>query len=207
MTAIRQRARRQRRRGLDIIIIDHLQPIRQGGRQDRGGSKWRCDIEPQSLAKDLSVPVLLVSQIARRSSATLGARTPPLGRVVTPSRDADVVLFLYREEYYLSAPRSKTWQRDARGLRGATGRFGRCPDPRHRQIMSPKPAWPPSSPGVHSTPNASASTCPNGSINHGPHPIRSPDAQWTDEAAGASMAARVLLIGLWTEADGPSVFA
>lgn len=113
---IRQRARRIRRRhGLDLIIIDHLHLIRQGGKQE----SRRLEIGDatsmlKAVAKELRVPVLLLAQLNRGVESRDNKR-PGLSDLKESGdieQDADVVMFLYREEYYLTRnePRHKAGQ-------------------------------------------------------------------------------------------------
>lgn len=113
---MRQRARRVKRRtGLDLIVIDHLQLIRQSGKQE----SRRLEIGDatsmlKSVAKELQVPVLLLSQLSRGVESRDDKR-PTLSDLKESGdieQDADVVMFLYREEYYLSrtAPRRRGQQ-------------------------------------------------------------------------------------------------
>lgn len=103
---IRQRARRlRRRRGLDLIIVDHLHLIRQGGKQENR----RLEIGDASgmlkaVAKELKVPILLLAQLNRGVEQRDNKR-PVLSDLRESGdieQDADVVMFLYREEYYLT---------------------------------------------------------------------------------------------------------
>lgn len=105
VASMRQRARRQRRRsGLDLIIIDHLQLIRQGGWQEsRRTEIGEVTSGLKALAKQLGLPVLLLSQINRKVEDRDDKR-PTLADLKESGdieADADVVLFLYRDEYYL----------------------------------------------------------------------------------------------------------
>ena len=102
---IRQRARRLRRRhGLDLIIVDHLQLVRQGGKQE----SRRVEIGDASsmlkaIAKELEVPVLLLSQL-NRAVEHRDDKRPGLADLKESGdieQDADVVMFLFREEYYV----------------------------------------------------------------------------------------------------------
>lgn len=103
---MRQRARRLKRRmrGLDLVIIDHLQLVRQGGRQE----SRRLEIGDatsmlKAVAKELGVPVLVLSQLSRAPEQRNDKR-PMLSDLRESGdieQDADVVMFLYRDEYYL----------------------------------------------------------------------------------------------------------
>lgn len=113
---IRQRARRlRRRRGLDLIIVDHLHLIRQGGKQENR----RLEIGDASgmlkaLAKELKVPILLLAQLSRGVESRDNKRPilSDLRESGDIEQDADVVMFLYREEYYLARmePRRRAGQ-------------------------------------------------------------------------------------------------
>jgi replicative DNA helicase len=102
---MRQRARRMRRRhGLDLIIVDHLQLIRIGGRiESRRIEIGEASGTLKALAKELGVPVLLLSQLNRNVENREDKR-PMLADLRESGdieQDADVVMFLFREEYYL----------------------------------------------------------------------------------------------------------
>lgn len=111
---MRQRARRLRRRhGLDLLIIDHVQLIRQGGRQE----SRRLEIGDatsalKTVAKELGVPVLVLSQLSRACEQRDNKR--PLLSDLRESgdieQDADVVMLLYRDEYYLARSEPKRRQ-------------------------------------------------------------------------------------------------
>jgi replicative DNA helicase len=106
VAAIRQRARRLKRRsGLDLILIDHLQLIRQGGKQEsRRLEIGDATSSLKAIAKELGVPILLLSQINRKVEDRDDKR-PTLADLKESGdieQDADIVLFLYREEYYLA---------------------------------------------------------------------------------------------------------
>lgn len=111
---MRQRARRHKRRfGLELIIIDHLQLIRQGGKQENR----RLEIGDATsmikmTAKELGVPILVLSQL-NRSVEQREDKRPQLSDLRESGdveQDSDVVLFLFREEYYVerSNPRRRS---------------------------------------------------------------------------------------------------
>ena len=100
------RARRlKRQRGLDLLVVDYLQLL--------SGSKSRSDNRVQeiteittglkALAKELAVPILGLSQLSRQVEARDDKRPQlsDLRESGSIEQDADVVLFVYREEYYL----------------------------------------------------------------------------------------------------------
>jgi len=100
------RARRlKRQRGLDVLVIDYLQLL--------SGSKGKSDNRVQelteittglkALAKELSVPILGLSQLSRAVEQRDDKRPQlsDLRESGSIEQDADVVIFVYREEYYL----------------------------------------------------------------------------------------------------------
>ncbi|MDI9349925.1 MAG: replicative DNA helicase [Candidatus Symbiobacter sp.] len=104
--SIRTRARRLKRQfGLSLIVIDYLQLITGIGRKENRVQEI-SDITRglKSLAKELDVPVVALSQLSRAVEARDDKR-PQLADLRdsgTIEQDADVVMFVYREEYYLS---------------------------------------------------------------------------------------------------------
>lgn len=96
------RARRQmRRQGLALVVIDYLQLMRGEGntRNEELGDLTR---RLKLMAKDLHVPVILLSQISRKVEDRTNKR--PLMSDLRESgaieQDADVILMVYRDEYY-----------------------------------------------------------------------------------------------------------
>ena len=105
---LRSKARRlKNERGLDLIIIDYLQ-LMQGSKSSRGNEFNRqqeiseISRSLKALARELKVPVVALSQLSR--NVELRADKRPLLSDLRESgsleQDADIVLFLYREEYY-----------------------------------------------------------------------------------------------------------
>jgi replicative DNA helicase len=106
ISALRTRARRQKRlHGLDLVIVDYLQLIDGGKRRQENRVQEVSEISRglKTLAKELDVPVLALSQLSRAVEQRPDKR-PQLADLRDSGsieQDADVVIFIYREEYYL----------------------------------------------------------------------------------------------------------
>ena len=100
------RARRlQRKKGLDLIIVDYLQLITTGQRGDNRATEVGAITGGlKALAKDLKVPVIALSQLSRQVENRPDKRPQlsDLRESGSIEQDADVVMFVYRESYYLS---------------------------------------------------------------------------------------------------------
>jgi replicative DNA helicase len=107
IAGLRTRARRlQRQQGLGLICIDYLQLLR-GTDQRRGAENRVQEISEitrglKSLAKELNVPVLALSQLSRAVENREDKRPmlADLRESGTIEQDADVVMFVFREQYY-----------------------------------------------------------------------------------------------------------
>ena len=109
VAALRTRARRlMRQQGLGLIIVDHIQLLRPsaGSRGFENRVQELSDITRglKALAKELDVPVLALSQLSRAVEQREDKRPmlADLRESGSIEQDADVVMFIYREEYYLS---------------------------------------------------------------------------------------------------------
>lgn len=105
--ALRTRARRlKRQEGLGLIVIDYLQLVEPGGATRRGDNRVQeiSDITRslKALAKELDVPVIALSQLSRAVEQREDKRPQlsDLRESGSIEQDADVVMFVYREEYY-----------------------------------------------------------------------------------------------------------
>ena len=104
---LRSRARRiQSEHGLDLIIIDYLQ-LMQGRHTGSNDNRQQevADISRslKSLARELKVPVIALSQLSR-SVENRQIKRPMLSDLRESGsleQDADIVMFLYREDYYV----------------------------------------------------------------------------------------------------------
>lgn len=101
------RARRlQRTHGLDLLIIDYLQLITASGRNRNDGRVQEVTEITKSLkalAKELQIPIIALSQLSRQVEMREDKRPQlaDLRESGSIEQDADVVLFIYREAYYL----------------------------------------------------------------------------------------------------------
>src|ERR1700723_3494663 len=110
------RARRlKRQRGLDLLVIDYLQLL-QGSNKRMSESRVQEITEIttrlKALAKELNIPILALSQLSRQVEGREDKhpQLSDLRESGSIEQDADVVLFVYREEYYLTTkePRAGT---------------------------------------------------------------------------------------------------
>jgi replicative DNA helicase len=103
---IRAKCRRLKAEGkLGVVVIDYLQLIRAAGRvENRVQEISQITRALKALAKELNVPVIALSQLSRAVEQRTGNdRRPQLSDLResgSVEQDADVVMFVYREEYY-----------------------------------------------------------------------------------------------------------
>ncbi len=107
------RARRlKRQRGLDVLVVDYIQLLQGGSR--RGGENRVQEVTEitnnlKALAKELNVPILALSQLSRQVEQREDKRPQlsDLRESGSIEQDADVVMFVFREEYYLKNRKPK----------------------------------------------------------------------------------------------------
>jgi replicative DNA helicase len=88
-------------RGVDLVIVDYLQLL-QGEGKDEVEKIGYISRQLKALARELSVPVIAVSQLSRAVESRLTHR-PQLSDLRgsgSIEQDADVVMFIYRDDYY-----------------------------------------------------------------------------------------------------------
>src|SRR5438105_483231 len=125
------RARRlKRQKGLDLLVIDYLQLLQGSTRRAAEGrvqEVTEITTGLKALAKELNVPILACSQLSRQVESRDDKRPQlsDLRESGSIEQDADVVLFVFREEYYLKnkEPRAGTdehfkWQTDMEAVHG-----------------------------------------------------------------------------------------
>ena len=106
IAAISNRSRRIKRLfGLDLIIVDYIQLMRSSGRKEYNRVQEISEMTQglKALAKELDVPVLALSQLSRAVEQR-DDKKPQLADLRESGsieQDADVVMFIYREAYYL----------------------------------------------------------------------------------------------------------
>ncbi len=108
ISAVRSRCRRlKRQHGLGLIVVDYLQLLRGSGSRQSSENRVLEVSEItrglKALAKELNVPVLALSQLSRAVEQREDKRPQlsDLRESGSIEQDADVVMFVYREEYYL----------------------------------------------------------------------------------------------------------
>ena len=113
IAALRTRARRlKRQKGIGLIVVDYLQLLSGTGRganDNRVQEISEISRGLKQLAKELDVPVIGVSQLSRAVEQREDKRPQlaDLRESGSIEQDADIVLFVYREEYYLKAHEPK----------------------------------------------------------------------------------------------------
>ena len=107
------RARRlKRQRGLDLLIVDYIQLIQSSTRRasdSRVQEVTEITTSLKALAKELNLPILALSQLSRQVESREDKRPQlsDLRESGSIEQDADVVLFVFREEYYLKNRKPK----------------------------------------------------------------------------------------------------
>lgn len=107
IAALRTRARRMKRRHqIGLIIVDYLQLLQGSGRSSDGNRVQEISEISRglkTLAKELNVPVMALSQLSRavEQREDKKPQLSDLRESGSIEQDADIVMFVYREEYYV----------------------------------------------------------------------------------------------------------
>ena len=129
MAQLAARARRLKRTvGLDLLVVDYLQLITAGSGKSDNRVQEVSEITQslKALAKELSVPVMALSQLSRQveNREDKKPQLSDLRESGSIEQDADVVMFIYREAYYKSrtepregTPEHLTWQEEMDQIR------------------------------------------------------------------------------------------
>ena len=112
ISAVSNRARRlKRKQGLDLIVIDYIQLMKSSGYRNEGRVLEIAEITQglKALAKELDVPVLALSQLSRQVEQREDKKPQlaDLRESGSIEQDADVVMFVFREQYYLEKQEPK----------------------------------------------------------------------------------------------------
>ena len=114
IAALRARARRlKRQKGIGLVVVDYLQLLQGTGRGSSGDNRVQEISEIsrglKQLAKELDVPVIGLSQLSRAVEQREDKRPQlsDLRESGSIEQDADIVMFIYREDYYLKAHEPK----------------------------------------------------------------------------------------------------
>lgn len=114
IAALRARARRlKRQKGIGMVIIDYLQLLQGTGKGSAGDNRVQEISEIsrglKQLAKELDVPVMALSQLSRAVEQREDKRPQlsDLRESGSIEQDADIVLFIYREDYYVASREPK----------------------------------------------------------------------------------------------------
>jgi len=133
IAALRTRARRLKRQyNLGLVIVDYLQLLRGSGSGGRGPENRVQEISEitrglKGLAKELNIPVIALSQLSRVVEQREDKRPQlsDLRESGSIEQDADMVTFVFREEYYhqmkeptMGTPEHETWQAKGEQLHG-----------------------------------------------------------------------------------------
>ena len=103
ISQVAARARRLKRtHGLDVLIVDYLQLLRGASKESRVQEVSDITQGLKAIAKELNIPVIALSQLSRNVESREDKRPQlsDLRESGSIEQDADVVMFVYRDEYY-----------------------------------------------------------------------------------------------------------
>jgi replicative DNA helicase len=107
ISTLAARARRlKRQHGLDVLMVDYLQLVRGSSKSGENRVQEVSEITQglKAIAKELNIPVIALSQLSRQVEARDDKRPQlsDLRESGSIEQDADVVMFVFREEYYIA---------------------------------------------------------------------------------------------------------
>ncbi len=103
ISQVAARARRLKRtHGLDVLMVDYLQLLRGTSKESRVQEVSEITQGLKAIAKELNIPVIALSQLSRNVESREDKRPQlsDLRESGSIEQDADVVMFVYRDEYY-----------------------------------------------------------------------------------------------------------
>ena len=116
---VRAKARRlhhQLKDGLGLVVVDYLQLMRHEGRiESRVEQVSQLSRGLKGLARELNIPVIAISQLSRAVEQRGGDKRPILSDLRESGaieQDSDLVIFIYREEYYLGVESERPGEAD-----------------------------------------------------------------------------------------------
>lgn len=104
MTVSEMKSRIRRLRDVDVVFVDYLQLMKSGTRvESRVQEVSEITRNLKLMAKDLNIPVVVLAQLARSTEGRGKSHKPQLSDLRESGsieQDADIVIMLYRDEYY-----------------------------------------------------------------------------------------------------------
>lgn len=103
--------RRKHAEGLDYLVVDYVQKVRSPRYSNRNNEVEDVTAKLKDLANELKIPVIALAQLSRAVEQRVDKR-PMLSDLRDSGaieQDADIVLFLYRNSYYIPDEEKKTW--------------------------------------------------------------------------------------------------
>jgi len=142
-TEMRTKSRRiAHKEDVGLIVVDYLQLMSSSGRNDgRVNEITEISMGLKQLARELDVPVIALSQLSR----TVESRTPPIPQLSdlrdsgSIEQDADIVMFMYRDDYYNPDNSTKPGITDLlikKHRNGPTGQVELFFDSKHLRFMT-----------------------------------------------------------------------